>query len=95
MIHRKRNKADSEKSNDTEIRSFPLYSILVCGLIIIIAGLYLFIKNSYAQGISLPGRYGGNSGRRIILDGKSVIVIGLLFCIFPLYQIIKQSRKRQ
>lgn len=87
MFYKKRNRGN-------DVRPFQLYVILVCGFIIIIAGLYLFLKNNYAHGISLPGPYGGEGGRKIILDGKSIIVIGIIFCIFPLYELINQSRRK-
>ncbi len=49
---------DNEEDNSDDIRPFQLYAILFCGLIIIGAGLYLFISESYATGFSWPGKYG-------------------------------------
>ena len=83
-----------EKNKEIEIRPVPLYSILVCGLIIMIAGLYLFIKENNAYGISLPGKYGEGGGNSIILNGISTIVIRLLICLFPAYQLIKQKKRK-
>lgn len=84
---------DHRKKNSFEIRPVPLWVMLICGIIIILLGIYLY----YTQNIT-----GGNfpaatpAGKRlingpIVITGSSVILTGLVICIFPVYQLIKNS----
>jgi hypothetical protein len=82
-----------EEDISEEIRTFPLYVILICVAIVIIAGLYLLITSTCARSFPVLSRYGGGTHYPSSLNGVSVIIIGLLMCVFPVYQIIKQAKK--
>ena len=94
MARRTNSRKNEESENASyEIRPFPLFVILICGIIIIIAGLYLFITNTYARSFAVHSRYGGGTIYPSSLDGTSITILGLLMCVFPVYQLIKQRKK--
>lgn len=70
-----------------------MYAILICGLIIIAGGIYLVISQSYAVGFLWP-RYGERNAGKIYVGGTSTIITGSLLCIFPIYQLIKQRKRK-
>ena len=74
-----------------EFRPFPLYIILVCGLIVMFIGFYLTITKSKASGLTLPSRFGEGGGQTRIVIGPGSIIIGLGICVFPIYQLIKNK----
>ena len=74
-------------------RTFPLYVILLCGLIVAGFGLYLTISHQLLQGKTLPGRYGQAGGKPVTLFGPWLLIIGIAFCIFPTIELIKRSKK--
>ncbi|MEI9956821.1 MAG: hypothetical protein WDM90_11080 [Ferruginibacter sp.] len=92
-MNRKRaykNENDEESKDADEIRSFPLYGMLACGIIIFIIGLYMFFSNFSTYGLAAP-RYGGL--RNVTITGKGAIMLGFAICVFPIYQLIKQRKK--
>ena len=77
-----------------EYRSFPLYIILSCAIIVTFIGIYLTIRRQTAEGIPIATKY-GESARQISVNGPSVIFIGIVFSIFPIYQLIRNNVKRK
>ncbi|WP_460554102.1 hypothetical protein [Ferruginibacter profundus] len=61
---------------------------------ITIVGLYLFFTETVASGYVTPGKLSGYSGTSVALNGKSAIIFGLAICLFPVYQLIVQRKKR-
>src|ERR1700761_4122715 len=90
----KKIKSDEEESDYDEVRSFPLYVVLTGGIIIILCGIYLFVSQSSAIGITGAGRYGGGASHKTSLNWISTIIIGFAFCLFPIYQLAIQKRRR-
>ncbi len=88
---RKRNKQIAVEEDYTDFRPFPLYIILVCGLIVTLVGLYLIITNNAATGVTLPNRSGEGGGQTRIVSGPGAIVVGLGICVFPAYQLLKKK----
>lgn len=82
-----------EENNYSQYRPFPLYALLVCGIIISIAGLYLLITERVANGETFPGRLGRGSGNPTSISGQFTLAIGLMICLFPIYQLIKESKR--
>lgn len=83
------------ENNYPQIRPFPLYAILVCGLIISAIGLYMMLVDQNATGIASAGRTGTGGGQTISINGISTLISGLGICIFPVYQLIKNSRHKK
>ncbi|MEP7237441.1 MAG: hypothetical protein ABI685_06245 [Ferruginibacter sp.] len=88
-------KPDNDENNYPQYRPFPLYAILICGLLIAIVGIYLIAVNQSANGTTFPGRMGTGGGKPISINGPAILIIGLLICIFPVYQLIKNNRGRK
>ena len=76
------------------IRPFQLKVILACGIIISLIGVYLLIEGEVMTGKAFSnGRVGPAAGTPIILNGETLTIIGLLICVFPTYQLIKQKSR--
>ena len=76
-----------------EPRATPLYVVLICGMIILIAGLYLLITKTEASPGSMPmGRYNHEHVPIGNLNGKYAIVLGSVISILAIYYIIKQKK---
>ena len=85
------------KRINLEIRPIPLWSMLICGIIIILIGIYLYSTNSISGGNLPVGTRNGNRFLRgpIIITGTSTIIVGIAICIFPIYQLIKNSYRKK
>lgn len=93
-VHPSKRNIESAETKELQIRKFPLYIILLCGIIVSIIGLWLTISNTLAIGTTLPSRYGQGGGQHIILSGLSVTIIGILICVFPSIQLIRKAIKK-
>jgi hypothetical protein len=78
-----------KEKEDFSIRPMPLYGMLVCGIIITIAGIYLYSTDHIAGGLTHPVR--GHGYTKVVLNGVSTIVLGLGICIFPAYELIRNA----
>ncbi|MFL5740499.1 MAG: hypothetical protein ACJ75B_09810 [Flavisolibacter sp.] len=77
--------------NYERYRNFPLYVILVSGLIVLFFGLYLVLSNSSLPGRTLPNeRFGQGGGNSVFLNGYGLIIIGIGISIFPSLQLMKK-----
>ena len=91
----KRGSKKAKDENDyPQYRSFPLYALLVCGLLIAIIGLYLILIRSAINGITFPGRMGIGGGKAVSINGPFILATGLSICIFPIYQLVKNKRSQ-
>ena len=86
-------KKNYKEKDYPEYRPFPLYALLICGIMLSCIGLYLIITGQFAHGVTYPGRSGIGGGKPISINGVSALVIGLLICIFPIYQLKKNGKK--
>lgn len=98
MTNQKHSKVISHKlshqpkdHDDLQVRKFPLYIILTCGIVVTVVGLWLTTSNTLASGTTLPSRYGQGGGQHVVLNGPFTILIGILICIFPAFQLIKKT----
>ncbi|MBC7625917.1 hypothetical protein [Ferruginibacter sp.] len=82
-----------EENNYPQYQPFPLYVLLVCGIIISIVGLHLLITETVANGATFSGRLGRGGGNPISLSGQFTLAIGLIICVFPIYQLNKESKR--
>lgn len=76
-----------QNNKDFSIRPMPLYGMLICGIIITIAGIYLYSTDHIAGGFTHPVR--GHGYTKVVLNGAATIVLGLGICIFPVYELIR------
>ena len=83
------------QNSESEFRKMPLYVILICGLFIILIGIYLTISGNLTTGISQPGKYGEGGGNRLTVNGPYLLIFGFLFTIFPVYQLLRMFFKRR
>ena len=88
-------KINEEENDYPQYRPFPLYALLICGLIISSLGLYLIITAQNANGITFPGRSGIGGGKPISINGISALIIGLSICVFPIYQLVKNNKRKK
>ncbi|MEP6950748.1 MAG: cation transporter [Ginsengibacter sp.] len=85
----------SNRDYETGYRKLQLYIILCCGLLIFFIGVYLTLTSNVGIAHSLPGRYGEGGGQTLIVNGLFTLLFGLIICIFPAFQLIKQSFKKR
>jgi hypothetical protein len=90
----KKKEENNLKNDYPEFRPFPLYALLVCGAVLVFTGLYLIVNNEVATGITLPGRLGTGGSKPININGTSTLIIGFVVCVFPVFQLIKNSKKK-
>jgi len=88
-------KENNKDDNYPQYRSFPLYAILICGLLLLITGLYLLITKQMVDAVTFPGRWGSGGGKPFNLTGSSLTLVGLVICVFPVYQLIKRVRQNK
>jgi hypothetical protein len=93
-IHSLKGNTEPIDNEEGQFRKFPLYVILSCGVVVVIIGLWLTISNTLASGTTLPSKYGQGGGQQIILNGPFTIIIGILICIFPSFQLIRKAIKK-
>jgi len=93
-IYRSERNIRPTDKEELQIRKFPLYIILFSGIIVTIIGLWLTVSDTLASGTTLPSKFGQGGGQHIILNGTSVIIIGILICVFPSIQLILKAIKK-
>jgi hypothetical protein len=69
------------------IHSFPLYGLIVCGIILVLIGIYLKVK-----GIKFLGETGGES---FGINGPATICFGIAILVFPIYTLIAQYKEKK
>ena len=89
-------KRDIQEGNEKDkdfIRPFPLWGMLACGTILVLIGIYSFMYNVTAtdSGILNHPRFSG--GHQAIINGQTIMVFGLLMCVFPVYQLLRQRKR--
>jgi hypothetical protein len=87
--HTRENNTEEYESGSAGRSHVDWYVILICGLIILGIGIYLYTTNSVAGGIALSRRRNG------AIDGTTAIILGLGICALPTYQLIKISSQRK
>ena len=63
--------------------------MLACGILVLLAGLYIISEYGFYAQISSPSRF---SGRQIPVSAPSVALIGISICIYPVYQLLRRKR---
>jgi uncharacterized membrane protein HdeD (DUF308 family) len=92
----KRNRKNKEPDEQIDgFRSFQVYVILTCAILLTSIGLFLIVKGHLASGTSMSGRSGQGRGQRLIVSGPGLIAIGVLVAIYPLIEILQRARRRQ
>ena len=66
--------------NKYTIRRKPFYVAIGCGVFIILIGIYMKLANQFASGVASYK----SSGRKVVLNGETVICIGV-FLIALIY----------
>ena len=77
-------------NEDDGYRDFNLYIILMCGIIIMMVGVYI---NHIAPGLSVISYPYKMQHQQAVVSGPYVIALGTLICIFPVYQLMKKKFK--
>ncbi|HEY0354609.1 MAG TPA: hypothetical protein VGC29_00315 [Flavisolibacter sp.] len=77
------------------LRPIPLYIALICGLFVLLIGLYLSINERILYGKTLPNRYGQWGGEDVYIKGWWLMLIGLILSLYPALQLTKKSRKNK
>ena len=85
-------KTEDENDSDQipEYRSFNLYVMLICGLIISLTGVYTKIFSVDKK----PSLYYDGDGFQFgAIDGMYYIFTGIIICIFPAWNLYKGNHK--
>ncbi len=70
------------------VKAFSIYGLVVCGAILVIVGIYLQLNKISILGEGYTrGSYG--------INGPSIIVLGTLILVFPIYTLIKQHKEKK
>lgn len=100
MRKRKLTKKEQDELDYKEIRSYKskfdkigYYVNFICGILILLVGLYLTFADKISIGTTLPGRSGSGGGQSIILNGPVTLFLGVFFLILPVYSLIKKNKK--
>jgi|GEM_PF-5248137 len=67
------------------IREFPLYGLLLCGIILLIIGTYMLMTDSYGVGFAQRNRNSAGVMGKGYINGYWVIAFGAIFTIIPLW----------
>ena len=69
------------------VNKFQIYGILVCGLIMILIGIYLTSINVELSGYS--------NRKQFHITGPATTCLGIAILIFPFYILIKQYKEKK
>jgi hypothetical protein len=69
-----------------QVRKFPIYGLVVCGIILILVGVYFQLN--YIE-------LSGDNGEPFRINGPASICFGIAILVFPIYILIKQYREKQ
>jgi hypothetical protein len=69
------------------IHAFPIYGLIVCGIILILIGLYLHINDIVPSGNNEEGPF--------LINGPATICFGVSILVFPIYTLINQYREKK
>jgi hypothetical protein len=69
------------------IHSFPIYGLVICGVILVLVGIYFKTNN-----LELSGNDGENIFR---INGAAAILFGIAILIFPICVLVKQYREKK
>ncbi|MBS1512212.1 MAG: hypothetical protein JST86_15290 [Bacteroidetes bacterium] len=83
---------DQKQTLNSYNRNFPLYGMLVCGSIIFLAGLYLFITGIYVGGYAKPRR---GAGGYVTITGPGAMALGFMFILIAAIFLINQKNKKR
>jgi uncharacterized membrane protein len=86
---------DGPEDEISNYRSFPLYGILACGIILFCIGLYLALTEQFAYGNLKSGAYWQEPEQKQFVSGWYILFFGIAISIFPVVRLIKESNKRR
>lgn len=92
----KKGAAAEDVAGTTIDRPFPYIILLICSVLLILAGLYLTVSDGLATGFATRNKYGTiNSSQS--LSGPWTMVIGIGLGVLPVWSLLKirKARKRQ
>ncbi len=69
------------------IPKFPIYGLIVCGVILILMGIYLQVNS-----IEILGKGGEDS---FGVNGPTTLFFGIVLLIFPIYTLVQQNKERK
>ncbi len=93
-MRRKSEMQDLQDESTWQVRPFPFYVMIICGFLLILIGLYLFIANQVAHGF-IGGRYSrGSNGASgfAVLNGITVIIFGIPFLATGAYVLVFKQK---
>jgi hypothetical protein len=84
-------------SEERKYRAVSIYVSLLCGLIVLLVGIYLTITQKILYGLTLPGARSGTAGgafKPVALPGIGVLCVGIVLSALPASYIITNSGKK-
>lgn len=93
----RKNKAAAAKDTGPTIdRPFPYIILLICSVLLILAGLYLTVSDGLATGFATINRSGTISSSQS-LSGPWTMAIGIGLGVLPVWSLLKirKARKQQ
>jgi hypothetical protein len=82
-----------QKGEMRDVRPAPLWGMLVCAAFIVVAGVYMTIRDRVAAGYLPPGRVWQRSNFGMI-SGPGAIALGLVIAVIPAYNLWKWGRHK-
>src|ERR1700750_2960620 len=88
---------EQRKKISLEIRPIALWDMLICGVVIILIGVYLYVANNVTGGNLRVGTRGGQPFLRgpIVLSGVSTIIVGSAISAFPVFQLLRNLLQKK
>lgn len=89
MKKSRKNKAAATKDNGPTIdRPFPYIILLICSVLLILAGLYLTVSDGLATGFATINKSGTISSSQS-LSGPWTMAIGIGLAVVPVWSLLK------
>jgi len=80
------------KKDEKPYRSFNLYIILVCSILIVLSGIYMLISSKVSA--SYDCLYCDVPDHTGFVNGPVLIIVGFGLSIFPVYHLVKSRLKK-
>ncbi len=81
------NQKIKEPKYEPPIHSFPIYGLILCAIILIFSGIYMYLNN-----VQILGKAGNDP---FGVNGPTSICFGIILLIYPIYTLIKQFKEKK
>lgn len=68
---------------------------IILSVILLSVGIWFTLTQQRATGLSQRNRYGQGGGQIMVLTGPFIIILGLMFAVFPLADLFRYLRQKR